>query len=35
MGITMMNVDNMHTPMFLNGFVLLGVVYLDQRRNRR
>jgi ribose transport system permease protein len=35
MGITMMNVDNMHTPMFLNGFVLLGVVYLDQRWNRR
>jgi ribose transport system permease protein len=34
MGITMMNIDKIYIPMFLNGLILLGVVYLDQKRNR-
>jgi ribose transport system permease protein len=34
MGVTMMNLDKIYIPMFLNGFVLLGAVFLDQRRNR-
>jgi ribose transport system permease protein len=35
MGITMMNVDRIDIPMFLNGLIVLGVVYLDQKRNRK
>ncbi len=35
MGITMMNINQIYIPMFLNGIVLLGVVYLDQKRNRK
>ncbi len=34
MGITMMNIDKIYVPMFLNGLILLGVVYLDQNKNR-
>jgi ribose transport system permease protein len=34
MGITMMNVDKIYIPMFLNGLIVLGVVYLNQKRNR-
>jgi ribose transport system permease protein len=33
MGLTMMNVDQIYLPMFLNGLIVLGVVYLDQKRN--
>ncbi len=35
MGITMMNINQIYVPMFLNGFVLLGAVYLDRKRNRK
>jgi hypothetical protein len=35
MDVTMMNVNHIYLPMFLNGFVLLGVVYLDQIQNRK
>jgi ribose transport system permease protein len=31
MGITMMNVNQIYIPTFLNGLILLGVVYLDQK----
>ena len=31
MGLTMMNV-NLFIPTFINGFIVLGVVYLDQIR---
>jgi ribose transport system permease protein len=35
MGLTMMNVDQIYLPMLLNGLIVLGVVYLDQKRNRK
>jgi len=35
MGLTMMNVDQIYLPLFLNGLIVLGVVYLDQKRNRK
>jgi ribose transport system permease protein len=35
MGLTMMNTNQVYLPLFLNGLVLLGAVYLDQTRNRR
>jgi ribose transport system permease protein len=35
MGLTMMNASAAYLPMFLNGLILLGVVYLDRRRNRK
>jgi ribose transport system permease protein len=35
MGLTMMNTNNVYIPMFLNGFVVLGAVYLDQVRIRK
>jgi ribose transport system permease protein len=35
MGLTMMNTDQIYLPVFLNGLVLLGTVYLDQARNRK
>lgn len=35
MGLTMMNVDQIYLPMFLNGLIVLGVVYLDQKRNKK
>jgi ribose transport system permease protein len=34
MGLTMMNI-NPYIPTFLNGFVVLGAVYLDQIRIRK
>jgi len=34
MGLTMMNV-NPNVPTFLNGFIVLGAVFLDQIRNRK
>ena len=34
MGLTMMNVDQIYLPRLLNGLIVLGVVYLDQKRNR-
>ncbi len=34
MGLTMMNANAVALPTFLNGLVLLGAVYLDQKRNR-
>jgi ribose transport system permease protein len=35
MGITMMNINQIYVPMFVNGLILVGVVYLDQTRNRK
>jgi ribose transport system permease protein len=35
MGLTMMNMNQISLPMFLNGLILLGTVYLDQTRNRK
>jgi ribose/xylose/arabinose/galactoside ABC-type transport system permease subunit len=35
MGLTMMNASTVYLPMFLNGLILLGVVYLDRQRNRK
>ncbi len=32
MGLTMMNVNHLQLPIFLNALVLLGAVYLDQRQ---
>jgi ribose transport system permease protein len=34
-GIQMMNANQFYLPLFLNGLVLLGTVYLDQKRNRK
>jgi ribose transport system permease protein len=35
MGLTMMNVDQIYLPMLLNGLIVLGVVYLDQKQNKK
>jgi len=35
MGITMMNANDFYVPMLLNGFVVLGVVYLDRIWNKK
>jgi ribose transport system permease protein len=35
MGLTMMNIDHIYLPVFLNGVILLGTVYLDQKRKRK
>jgi ribose transport system permease protein len=35
MGLTMMNASTVYLPVFLNGLILLGVVYLDRQRNRK
>jgi ribose transport system permease protein len=34
MGISMVNVNQIYLPTFLNGLILLGSVYLDQIRNK-
>ncbi|HTX72757.1 MAG TPA: ABC transporter permease [Rectinemataceae bacterium] len=34
MGLTMMNANNLYLPVLLDGFVILGAVYLDQMRMR-
>ena len=35
MGLTMMNANGVYVPLLLNGFVVLGAVYLDQTRIRK
>ncbi len=35
MGIAMTNVNQIYLPLFLNGLILLAVVYLDQSRNKK
>ncbi len=35
MGVTMININQIYIPMLLNGLILLGVVYLDQSRNKK
>ncbi len=35
MGIAMIKVNQIYLPMLLNGLILIGVVFLDQRRSRK
>ncbi len=35
MGVTMININQIYIPILLNGLILLGVVYLDQSRNKK
>ncbi len=35
MGIAMVKVNQIYLPILLNGLILIGVVYLDQKRNRK
>ena len=35
MGIAMIKVNQIYLPMLLNGVILIGVVYLDQKRNKK
>ena len=35
MGLQMMDVNHLYLPLFLNGLILIGAVYLDQVRNRK
>jgi ribose transport system permease protein len=35
MGIAMVKVNQIYLPMLLNGLILIGAVYLDQKRNRK
>jgi ABC-type xylose transport system permease subunit len=35
MGIAMIKVNLIYLPMLLNGLILIDVVYLDQKRNKK